>query len=67
MPVGPLGTCQLVATGEADAGGLMARQGPVTQPTWLCYFTLEAISKVPGGIFVCPCLDPEGAAFALVA
>jgi hypothetical protein len=39
MPVGPLGTCQLFATGEADAGGLMARQGPVTQPTWLCYFT----------------------------
>jgi predicted enzyme related to lactoylglutathione lyase len=83
--IGPMGTYQVFATGAADAGGMMTRTPPVTQPTWLYYFNVDSIDagaarvrdaggqvlagpyEVPGGAWVAPCLDPQGAWFALLA
>lgn len=41
--MGPAGPYQVFASGVADAGGMMTRSAPVTQPTWLYYFNVEAI------------------------
>ncbi len=82
IPMGPLGTYQIVEADGVALGGLFRRDR--ARPAWLFYFGVPSVSasigrirsaggqivlgatKVPGGSIIAQAIDPQGAAFAVV-
>jgi uncharacterized protein len=86
MDMGPGGVYQMFATGGSEpVGGMVTDPPGGPGPSWLFYFTVDAIDaavarvakgggrtvngpmEVPGGQWIAQCVDPQGAAFAMVA